>query len=242
MAFILPIEEPWTSQPQVEVGIDWSNPLARWLSNALGMSGRDLVSGEQWTLYNGACNPAVTDKGVALDFTGAGFFSAPFVVPNAYTVTIAALVNPSANGFVLSLSKTGGYDHCAIFFDSANGYLAYLRDGGGTTHGYSETGQSRVNKWAVVILSMDQQYDGGSSPSFARFWIDGVLVWSGNWTWGAVAPDRKSVGATVYMFGGLPSGSGLVTAKIISPRIFRGYFSDVDAKSLTDKYWQIFAP
>lgn len=29
MAFILPIEEPWTSQPQGAVGIDWSNPRTK---------------------------------------------------------------------------------------------------------------------------------------------------------------------------------------------------------------------
>ena len=160
------------------------------------------------------------------------------MVPNAYTVTIAALVNPSANGFVLSLSKPAATIIARSFrfgkrisgFICATGrYYAWIQ----------QTGQSRVNKWAVVILSMDQPYDGG--PVLVSLGFGSTAYWFGPEIGrGAVAlTARVLVPRFLYVrrFAARPA----VTAKIISQE-FLWYFSDVDAKSLTDKYWQIFAP
>lgn len=68
---------PWTRQPQVPVGIDWSNPLSRglvFLANygESGSSGRNLVSGLRGTQIGTPAGKAAGPQGVSTDWTNGG--------------------------------------------------------------------------------------------------------------------------------------------------------------------------
>lgn len=220
----------WTQQPQVPVGIDWSNPLSDGAVLAVNFATRfDAVSGK-FGVNSGSVPQIDTPYGRSAYCTGGAnlAFSVPEYIgsfPPGCTVFLlfvpvsfvdyGCLFRKSGGAFDLSLSLSG------------SGSINYIGVNGGATGASGTTGFT-LNKLCSVAMS----YSDGS---------DIGLYANGNLT------DTRAIGnssnsSTEMAFGLGGGGYSNPDIKYIAAIIYRRKLSAREIRELSSNPWQIFAP
>lgn len=249
MAFILPIEEPWTSQPQGAVGIDWSNPLTKWLCAAINIHGEHVF--KSLPVFGSGISTAVDGNGEKYLFSGTQS-SASCTVNNAFTrgalsgavgLTVSARFvvtdlsaercivavysnSPETGQFIFTVSSSGR----VVFGPAQNASNVFFRQ---TNAGDITTGKAYhvVCTWSALENS-------------CYCWINGVRQASAMadaYTLGIVSyintAATKPLTLGTYANGGSPFIGGVSDIDIWATRL-----SDSAVSQIFGNPWQIFAP
>ena len=233
MAFILPIEEPWTSQPQVAVGVDWSNPLANGIVGTVSGIGFDAVKNIPITTNQ----VTSTARGRLFLFNGSnliqtqhprvsGAFSVSFTILYKYAgVSRQSYVTQggaTSSGKGWSIGTPGGTTGIDLVF---GGVAQYILSSSGLTDG-------KTHRVTVSI--------SGNNGS-AILYIDGVF--KGSSAVGTVLTPSSKETAIGAGHNGTAYVDYAITGTGINDVIVRN--KNINASLALEDYinpWQIFAP
>lgn len=131
MAFILPIEEPWTSQPQEEVGIDWSNPITKGVTAAIIGNNAEILTRSTRATFGTAPASAAGSNGRCWDSSAASGGQYYSVSDNRWTTSaqshfMLAEITSSSGVYAGLIGSAKG--------DGTSGSLAIQRSGSGTSY------------------------------------------------------------------------------------------------------------
>ena len=236
MAFILPIEEPWTSQPQVEVGIDWRNPLTRGLTTAvLPHLGFDAVSREIVGVLG--TKPAVVPGGNGLAIS-----------PSAGSITLSSMIAKQVSAPPLTvlviMTRTGSMAQYARVVDCAygasvdggwdieadgSGGLVFVSWSGGSFSPLSSVGLT-IGAPSVFAAT----HDGVKATAY----LDGLLK---------QGPMSRTISATTknepFAIGSTRNGTNFGAGCLIfAVMTFGRVLPAEEIASLSANPWQLFAP
>ena len=239
MAFILPIEEPWTSQPQVAVGIDWGNPITRGLVFAwsAGATRYQAVPATPTQLASGV-KPGV--GGISPDFNGAS-------VATRYNVSMLGGNPDEATMFSWATTQQTASEARMIGFWT-NGAFNPLFSIEQRPNPQGWTAQWRDNAAVVVNVSQNAALSVGDTKKICgvfrsgsgrkELFIDGALAAFDTTTLGTFGTlNQSSIGC---LDRGSPGQywSGAIYCAFVWNRALSA--SEVD--QISDNPWQIFAP
>lgn len=232
MAFILPIEEPWTSQPQGAGGIDWSNPLTRGLVFAhVASAPVELVRGGRSTTAYGT---APGDAGISIADTKVATFSRKFAdFADEFTMlsvcSTPALVNSGDQRMVLGPGNYTGQGQTS--YDggtSVNSSVYYYPDYSGTST--AGVGSKLVQGKTSILITT---YKRNTSH---LLYLNGVQVASA--TPGNFAGSFSAAGSTT-----ISSGSSFSSSlRPALNAIFMRAFSPQEVVLLSANPWRLLAP
>jgi hypothetical protein len=233
---------PWTSQPQVPVGIDWGNPLTKRLLTTISSSGRELVKGTLFNVTHGSVYTVPTDKGIANKFTSTGFYSRSIVdVPDqGHTLFCSVKLDSSTTGNLITLGKESTTEYLSL--QAGNGFVVFIARGGSETTRLSHTVSSLPYGWVNLALTCTKSNVSSSDSIAVKAYLNGVEVASTTWAWDSINIDTLVYGAHVYIYAVLPTGNQWFTGTSSNATIFNRALSAGEVKSLSDNPWQIFAP
>lgn len=235
------IRVPWNVQPQVPVGIDWSNPITQGLLSCflpVGSGFYDAAKVIPNLISGSAASPSVGIKGRNLDFNATGYLQVADSTNPAYNLsgelTLLALVSPdNASGgtygqYPLGSGNTGATaSQGALRIKSKVGaaFGSYIVDGattlvsGGTyLCGFRRSGSSGA--WGGDIL-LDGKSDGTIST--------------------ASDPSAQQV-FSIGSCGGTSSYGLPFDGKIYAALVWKRAISLNEFKNFYDNPWQICQP
>lgn len=228
----------WTSQPQIPVGVDWSNPLSRGLVFAsYGGNDRNLVTSRQSssTVAPSSVTPAST--GLKRDFNG----STSAVLFQNETVLTGDLFTFACNIYPTSVSSRFTVFGCENF---ANGFMleigAVFTSGTSTMSAlYSGVGSPdqavdnsiTVNAWNRIC------YVRTNGNPTSKFYVNGFGV---DLRHGLTSPFSSS--AHSRTLGRRSSGSQPFLGAIEYAFLYSRALSEAEIKSLAANPYQIFRP
>lgn len=222
---------PWTSQPQVPVGIDWGNPLTRGLKallvpTALGNKLLNIVPGGTEVTTSGTISRSIGPSGVGQKYGDAsGAAAQTYTFPSGYLQTAGSVFwkgQRHASGPAIfrdnQINTTG-----TLVWD--NGASAWNARVNGTT--LSGVGSFPVDKDVNFLLT------GNASGS--QFYVNGASLGSvgAAWNWNGSTHFKLHVNT------GNAQGV-LATDYLVA--IYDRNLSAAEAKNLSNNPWQLFAP
>ena len=237
MAFILPIEEPWTSQPQGLVGIDWSNPAASKAVYCVNYATRNLVDQAQAQGVGsvaGTLSYGAVSGGVGLLLNGSSSYTisrkSGYIATTSSPHTLISVFVPSSIGAVQGLMCFGEVtdsNWASGLYINAAGKLAWYA-------GYSAMGSDPVS---AQTLEVGKIYVGAVVVRAAN---DRSIYVNGERTNSAYSQNTACSGGAVVgdlALNGALRGykfNGVILANFAVARALR------DDELLNP--WQIFAP
>ena len=224
------IRQPRTSQPQGPVGIDWGNPLARGLVDAVPASQLRTVVNQVAATVSGSMTPSVGLLGTARRSATSGAnkdiydgawsrLPAPLTLLTVYKLNsldfstrVSGNLTVSTNGYGLAPSITN--------------YRAIVsRSGVNTVLTGSATSTSKTK---IDVLVVD--------PTNATFWENGVRTVS------PTAHGGMATATGAFTHGAENAASNTNNADYYLSLVWNRALSDAEIKSLSDNPWQIFQP
>jgi len=237
----------WTRQPQVAVGVDWSNPLTRGLivASSPGLfGGRNAVDGGRLVVQTATASK-VTKFGVALDQqAGANSAYFPANIPSGTTtytlITIAgALFLDKRFAIALGDEVSGGSAQARLVLNGVQsggtllGKLAFIEYGGGF-HVQVET--SAATYVDPVDPPNPHIYGVVRNGADAAIWFDGSKVASNS-----SASGSSTFAQRVYVSGSGYSNTVYLDQSVAAFAWLRA-LTDKEIVSVMGNPWQLFAP
>ena len=236
MAFILPIEEPWTSQPQEVVGLDWSNPIAKRLIGG-------CVAGANISIRPGVVSTVgktATPSGMASSGGSGSYVTCPYQKgqigrTNGGTTetahhTVVFLAHNVGNGFIYDC-QSDGFSSSALDIKVVAGNYHQWASGVDMFSGVSAT----VPSSGRVFIAAYSGQQSGAQPE--------VTINKTKYTGSNASQDSWSTmrygcffGSSAYPASNIFVGAGVVAL------VFSGKLSDGEIASMYASPWQIFAP
>ena len=233
------VKRPRTSQPQVAVGVDWSNPITRSLEWAK-IAPSALFTGAfggQPTLGGGATpDPQTLVAGISSKYDTTNYAVLPAGIGNAAEGTVLVVHASTA----LPPSGGGGYSHVLasnISPSSSNGWMLMLGNGNGyltlrtvnPAAGYAD-GTVALNDGRVHASIGVWRTASGAQ---VRSYVDGRVNGTGtNAAAGSVSQDTWVGKAQDSFWSGLQGN-------ILFVALFRRALSDSEALALSANPWQL---
>lgn len=245
MPYILTRRER-TSQPQQAVQVNWSNPLAKTITQCIPLNGVDIdiVSGNALTYGTGG-SKVVDERGVSLKGNGsAAVASIPLNLSayNKLTLSFWMYWDSFSNDDKLAMELTtdtnwnvGGF---LIDPNASSGkFVAYsLLEAG---HGCgTEVIRPSDGVWHHYVITMDRTAPNNASGNFSNIWIDGVYKTPYElYSYHEVGTFANS---TLYIMS--RANSSLFGAGKLQNIIFRGGYiaTEQDVIAEYENPWQIF--
>lgn len=257
MAFILPIEEPWTSQPQEAVGIDWSNPIASKMSAcAVPTNGVVLAFGRKYVekfgtqtgsgikikvgaLGYGVDGSAVTTDVIRLHTTASATNTAweePVQAATflAFCVRFGNNKNGNAPIFGNQSAVHAPYSPWAIVDRGGTGGFGVECSAGGTVRTL-DIAAGLSNNTPMVLVG---RYDGAKLESFR----DGVKSSGSTACSGSLVYPTSQRGPAIGNFYDYTVSGRSFNGQTYLVAVWPIALSDVEIKNLSGNPWQLFAP
>jgi hypothetical protein len=214
---------PWTSQPQVPVGVNWANPLSRSLTSLIYFKNGvayDAVSNQLFSHPTFDCGEFVTSQGVAIgkvqNTAGAGIPLPGFFQRSVFT---------------------------RVFVATGDGHTGDLLSESGTTTGNARI-QANGNSFELDQANVANYINvtgAGASPACIGFSV-GSAIQTG-WRDGIIQASRSgSVSFTHAGTGYLLNGTFDAKPYLLMHADFDRALNDAEMASVTANPWQLFAP
>ena len=233
----------WTSQPQVPVRIDWSNPITRGLvfcHNAA--TPFEPVQGGLRNALGGGATESIGGKGKEIKFTGSVSDRA-CSWPAAYSNMVSGATSATYEGLFFFTEVSANPHFFGQWGSSFNQWLLQ-RSGSGLIWVAAEDAASNRRRWDAgsglfsagwnhIIAS----WRGGAEKTL---FINGVDKTSALSVVNSTATSI-STNAVAMQIGAIDGGTDLSGGCPLA-RVWRRGLSLAEMKSLSDNPWQIFAP
>lgn len=225
---------PWTSQPQVPIGIDWSNPITKGLSSCfIPTSEVEIITGAKDVSVSTKNPDKVFQKGKAFVTTNADTASIIFSVKGFSTapITVFALASITDN------TSAG-----EIYAYGANTtYHTTIRKVG-NVFGAVSNSNSGTPTVGSVVAELGRPYslvvtDPYTTNSFSLY-VDGIIDGSPNTTGNRVSSSSSGISYAGSMY----QASAARGVNLFLGLSWTRILSDAEIKSISDNPWQIFLP
>lgn len=228
------VKKPWTSQPQVPVGIDWSNPICKGIQFVWVPANNQLlpVSSPTYT---------VNQKGRGINTNGSSSYLYQSIssMIDLQECSVTAILTPTlittASAVAVALGNSGNDNPLFMLGQGSttNNLSFRTRDTAGT----DVEVQATDSAWASGVPAVCSG-TRSSSGGYQRVFIAGRQIATASpATAGAVTYDRFAIGGLLRSAFAL-AYSGTTSLVILHKRAL----SAGEIKSLADNPWQIFAP
>lgn len=238
----LTVKNPWTRQPQVSVGVDWGNSLARGLAlvHTQSLGYVNLADGRALTPV-GSPQIIATVQGVAISTTRAAASGvtvgtdAKYNPPEITLLSVATQTSITAATSGILLSRDDNTLGRAFVLDihanSAWGVRYYVNGGG--TPGTNELREG-------VTATAGRRYVAAvtHAASVAKLFVDGKLVNSSS----SFATKNSATGNTQISRRTFAANTDSLTGTQALSLLWSRALSDAEIKSISANPWQIFAP
>ena len=233
------VKRPRTSQPQLAVGVDWSNPITRALEWAK-IAPSALFTGAfggQPTLGGGATpDPQTLVAGISSKYDTTNYAVLPAGIGNAAEGTVLVVHASTA----LPPSGGGGYSHVLasnISSSSTNGWMLMLGNGNGYLQFRTVNPAAGVADGTIALNDGRVHASIGvwrtASGAQVRSYVDGRVNGTGtNAAAGSVSQDTWVGKAQDSFWSGLQGN-------ILFVALFRRALSDSEALALSANPWQL---
>lgn len=246
-------KQPWRSQPQTSVEVDWSNPLARTITHCIPFNGdlRDIVTGNRVTLTNGSVG--VDARGKSLRGNGTqscGSIPLNLSAYNTATISFWLYWDAFANDddFAMEFTASANTNNGAFSIDpnaSVGRFQVAVNDGGSITVVGASFTRPSSSSWHHYMIGIAST-GSGTPIAFqgVRFaYVDGIsqsLTVDAGVGGGTLSGNFAN--STLYLFS--RAGSSLYGAGRLQNLIFRGGYlgTATDALKEYNNPWQIFRP
>ena len=226
-----PIRVPWTSQPQVPTGVDWSNPLTRGLKallvpNVKGSGLYNVVPGGVQPTTTGTISRSTGPSGVGQKYgDAAGAAGQTYTFPSGYVQTA---------GSVFWKGQRNGSGP-AIFRDSQTNTTGTLVWDNGANAWNARVNGTTLSGVGSFPQDTDTDFLLTGDTSGSVFYVKGASLGSVGtaWNW------NSSISFTLHVNTGNAQGV-LATDYLVA--LYDRQLSAAESKSLSNNPWQLFAP
>ena len=231
---LIPRRTVRTSQPQVPVGIDWSNPICRGLATCIDKNWRSLIPTSSIFINTNTFSQKPTRNGLLLSNNGSGFLTVSagnVAAPAGNNFTLIGLVALNATGqtnkYLSSDLNTSLDKQTSIIYGYVANTVEFYTDN--FTGSDPRTG-SQLTIADTLPHTFAYSYNGSAWNSF----LDGVKVLSATRTFSlSTTPENR------YLFGAAPAVA-VIDGSIGLWLVYNRALSDAEIKSLSENPWQIF--
>lgn len=232
---------PWTQQPQVPVGIDWSNPITRGMSLCVDKERINVISGKATTVVGTKYTTGL--KGIASGF-GATFGAG---ATDSITTDLTAHATYRTYLSVATRNGLGGGSGGRLFEKRTAGAVveAWYSNAGGSTLDFWKQYSGATSLLTVPAPANNKPFalaiaiDSTAPGSYPSCYKDGVKVTVS----GSTSSGTVTTNADAYVIGNRTNDNarnwdGEIYLTVFWDRLL----SETELASVTANPWQIFQP